>query len=98
MTDIEKVKNNELFVKAVKAAREMLPNAKLYAGLVDLFDEGYATLYIDKASWEECDAVGCAALSYYDYIEAGNFRQPLCVKVATPDCVRDSIDITNLEV
>lgn len=98
MTDIEKVKNNELFIKAVKAARELFPQAKLYTNMVESADSNYASLFIDGVSYEDCDKVGCAVLPDYDYIEAGNFRQPLYVDIPIPGHTDKLIDVTNMEV
>lgn len=98
MSEIEKLRNNELFMKLFKAAKKGLPNAQIFAGPTGMIDDEFAIIYVLGATDEECERVGQQVLPYYNYEDASNFMLPICIDPTTPFFTEELTEITDMEV
>lgn len=95
MTDINTLKNSELFTKLLKAAKEGLPKARLFAGLVD---EDFASLYVLGATDEECEIVGQRVYPHYNQEDACELLLPICIDTVAPVFTESLLEVTDMEV
>lgn len=95
MTDINTLKNSELFTKLLKAAKEELPNAQLFAGYVD---EDFASLYVLGATDEDCERVGQRVYPHYNQDDARELLLPVCVDWTMTAVEKSLLEVTNMEV
>lgn len=98
MTDIEKLKNNELFIKALRSAKSILPNSRFYCVDVDLLDVGMVYLAAPNLSDDVCERIGSQALPGYSQEEADNLDLPLCIGALPQSCLDNLLDVTDMEV
>lgn len=98
MTDIEKLKSDDLFANALRVARELLPETKFYA--IPRSDTVADTVYllIPDAVDEDCEKIGSSVYPGYDQESAENLYLPLCVGTIPSTATDGLLDVTNLEV